>query len=339
MPLPPLTHHEILTLVGPFSRSGRRVDLEATDRVARRLVFMPVVKQVGGEGGAPGAPGHRERLELENPYAGVYSLTRTVTADGSEGPTAKLVAEGPEPAALLALVDAVPTQRQLREEAGYRLACSHKLVAGPGVTPEGAAERLLLTSGEVRTGGLTLLLRTSPVGGYPADLELRADGEFIPLPEDLLSVVGWDWAPLKRVGALWQSKLRLRGKEPARSRSAEEKLLRTAQHLAQTLAAPPPQFHQRFAPQRWFAVVRRIIPLLTCLGLVGVVLAIPAEFINAHPAIHMMMFNAPLLVIALSFTLQESARVELPPLPRPSTAASWRVAPAAPSAPGAQQGV
>jgi hypothetical protein len=333
MPLPPLTHHEILTLVGPFSRSGRSVDLEATDRVARRLVFKPVER----ESPAPGAPGHREQLELESPYAGVFTLTRKVTSRGAGGPTAKLVVEGPEPAALLALVDAVPPQRQLREEDGYSLACSHKLVAGAGTTPESALEQLFLTNGEVRTGGLTLALRTSPVGGYPADLELRADGEVIPLPEDLLSVIGWDWAPLKRVGALWQSALRLRGKEPARSRSAEEKFRRTAQHLAQTLAVPPPEFHQRFAPQRWFAVVRRIIPLLTCLGLVGVVLAIPAEFINAHPAIHMMMFNLPLLVIALSFTLQESARVELPPLPRKSSASSWRVAPAAPPAPGAPQ--
>ena len=35
----PLTHHEILGLVEAFSRSGRQVDLTASDRAARRLVF------------------------------------------------------------------------------------------------------------------------------------------------------------------------------------------------------------------------------------------------------------------------------------------------------------
>ena len=43
----PLTHHEILRLIEPFTRRGRHVDLSATDRIERRIVFKPVVH--GGE--------------------------------------------------------------------------------------------------------------------------------------------------------------------------------------------------------------------------------------------------------------------------------------------------
>jgi hypothetical protein len=37
----PFTHHEILALVEPFARRGRRVDLAASDRVARLIAFRP----------------------------------------------------------------------------------------------------------------------------------------------------------------------------------------------------------------------------------------------------------------------------------------------------------
>ena len=40
-PSPPLTHHQILALVAPFTRSGRTVDLAASDRLARTLRFRP----------------------------------------------------------------------------------------------------------------------------------------------------------------------------------------------------------------------------------------------------------------------------------------------------------
>ena len=40
MNAPPLTHHDILALAEPFARRGRRVDLAASDRIARRVVFQ-----------------------------------------------------------------------------------------------------------------------------------------------------------------------------------------------------------------------------------------------------------------------------------------------------------
>ena len=59
----PQTHHEILRLIEPFSRRGRHVDLTASNRIERHLVFRPIVHA----GGMLACAGMREILELENP--------------------------------------------------------------------------------------------------------------------------------------------------------------------------------------------------------------------------------------------------------------------------------
>jgi len=62
----PLTHHEILALVAPFARRGRRVDLAASDRVARRIAFRPVEHAARED-----VPAHRETLSLAQQAAGL----------------------------------------------------------------------------------------------------------------------------------------------------------------------------------------------------------------------------------------------------------------------------
>jgi len=42
MSVTPLTHHQILSVVEPFSRVSHHVDLAASDRLARKLVFKTV---------------------------------------------------------------------------------------------------------------------------------------------------------------------------------------------------------------------------------------------------------------------------------------------------------
>ena len=59
----PLSHHEIMGLVAPFTHFGRSVDLAASDRLQRRLAFKPVEHAAGGA--AAGLPAHREQLQLE----------------------------------------------------------------------------------------------------------------------------------------------------------------------------------------------------------------------------------------------------------------------------------
>ena len=38
----PLTHHEILGWIAPFTRQGRQLDLAASDRLERRLRFKTI---------------------------------------------------------------------------------------------------------------------------------------------------------------------------------------------------------------------------------------------------------------------------------------------------------
>jgi hypothetical protein len=318
MALPPLTHHEILGLVEPFTRRGHRVDLAASDRMVRRLVFKPTERAGDGE-----SPAVRERLELENPYGKTYRLTRVLTP--AKGPPARLVVEGPQPGELLARVEAVPPGEQFRSGAGYLVALRHELEGGDDAKAGGAPLRVL-TEAVAALEGLTLTLKMPLTRRRPADLALVAEaGDVSKLPEDLLAVVGWDWAPLKRVeDGRWNSKLRLRGRGPARSRDAEAKLERTARHLARTLAEPPRRFHERFLAARWWAVVRRTFPVLTSLALVAVALLLPREIVEAKPFLRLVLMNAPLVLIGLSFTLQEMSRLELPPWPRSLREPDWR---------------
>ncbi len=70
-----LTHHEILTLAERFVRSRRQVDLAATDRTERRLVFK--TQELAAN--PPLGTQLREGLVLESPRPDLYRLTRTLT--------------------------------------------------------------------------------------------------------------------------------------------------------------------------------------------------------------------------------------------------------------------
>ena len=67
---PPLSHHDVLTLVAPFSRRGRPIDLAASDRGARKLLFRPVEHPA-----ADGRPALRER----------YAIARDAVVVGAVG--------------------------------------------------------------------------------------------------------------------------------------------------------------------------------------------------------------------------------------------------------------
>lgn len=329
----PLTHHEIFTLVEPFTRRGRHVDLAASDRIERSLRFKPL--EVPGD--AAEAPGLRETLVLKSPKPGRYQLTRTLRhASGME---ACLEVEGPEPGELLARVEAVPCARHFRSGAGFVIARSYRLEGGTsGASPEVArAGHMILTRGEARVEGLTLTLKAQTGRGMPADIELHAaEGDPIELPEDLLAVVGWDWRRLSRYKQGWRSSLRLRGREPTRSRDAEVKLTRTIEHLAQTLTEPPVRFHERLLAARWSVAFRRAIPLLIGVGLIAGAPAIQFLELSEGSLLRMLIFHSPPLLMVLFFSMREMPRIEIPPFPKPLTAPAWRAPPA--SAPAEDTG-
>jgi hypothetical protein len=319
----PLTHHEILGLVEPFARSGRRVDLAASNRLERRLVFMPV--DHAGQNADESGP--RETLTLESLGTGTCRLTRVLTLAG--GTQASLQAMGPHPADLLAQVNAIAPHHQFRYGAGYVIGRSYGLEPIDGVIEDGKpAARPVLTQGVVQIAGLRLTLIVPKVRGVAAEIALAAmPGDAPELPEDLLAVLGWDWARLIRRNDGWKSKLRLRGDATRRTRSAEIALDRAAAHLARTLAEPPGCFHDRQVRARWGVVLRRAIPSLTILGLLATVPLLPRFDPDRGLGIMVLLYHVPTVLIAMSFCLQELAQFEVPSLPRRSRAPGWRADP------------
>jgi hypothetical protein len=316
MALPPLTHHDIMELVAPFSSAGWKLDLEGSDRVARRLRFKPQEHAAA----AP-LPARVEALELEHPYRGTFRLTRSITL--STGPSARLVAESHQSAPLLARVAAVAPASQFRFGDGYLLVLDQQ------IDPSG---EVLLSRGEASLHGLKLTFTMPQVSGLAAEISLVNEaGGHLELPKDLLAVLGWDWAPLVREAKGWGSLVRLRGKGAEHTRRALAKLEKTAAHLGRTLGEPPERFHPRFLAARWMAAVRRTLPVLTSIAVLVLAAAMPASVVDAHPAMRELLMTAPLLLIALSFTLQEMARVEIAAPPRPLRFASWRTASATPA--------
>jgi len=311
----PLTHHEILTLVEPFTRRGRHVDLGATDRMTRRVVFRPF------ELAAPARQGTlQETLALESLGTGSFCLTRTVVLD--RGPRATLTATGLRPGELLAAIETVDPWRHFSTGPGYRIARSYTLrwVDGASATTPPVA----LTEAQVLLDRACLTLQLSGVRGVAAELSLvPASGEALEVPEDLLAVLGWNWARLVRTPVGWRSRLRLRGDAAARTLCAERALERAAGHLAQTLAETPAQFHERLYLARWGVFLRRGIPVLTFLALVLAVAVIPRSVVEGNPRAWILLFHVPTALIALSFCLQELPQYEIPPLPRRIPGDRW----------------
>jgi len=229
---------------------------------------------------------------------------------------------GADPAALLARLEAVAPQWQFESGPGFLIALSHRLEAA-GSGPD--AQRLVLIGATAAVAGLTLKLKPSGISDIRAKLELTAPpGDSIELPEDLLAVLGWGWAPLLRTREAWMSTLRLRGKEPQRSLRTEQKFAITVRHLEKTLGEPPAQFHTQRTAARWGVVLRRAAPLLICIGLIAGAAAVPRLHLAQDSGLRMLILNAPPLLMSLFFCMREVPRIEFPPLPRPLTAPAWR---------------
>jgi hypothetical protein len=315
----PLTHHEILRLVEPFTRRDRHVDLAASNRIARRLAFKPIAHD--GET-APALAGASELLELENPRPQEFRLIRTLTLAG--GATAKLTADGPDAGELLARIESVPLLRPFQFVGAVAIARSYRLEPGAGGEGEGAPPMLALTSAEARLDGLTFTLKAETGPGYPAEIALSPQADVVlDLPDDVLATLGWNWSVLRTRGTGWSGTLRAPRRQPARSRHIERALETAVAHLARTLAEPPRLYHERLARARWTVVFRRMIPLLCSVVLLAGSLALCFVDLPRDSLLLMMTFNFPPVLLCLMFTMRELPRFEIPPPPRPSRAPSW----------------
>ncbi len=309
----PLTHHQIIELVEPFSPHGLQLDLGASDRLQRRLCFRSI--ELAGE------PALRETLQLAGSGTDWWQLTRTLAAvDAPGAPQAQVVSSGTQPGALLAAVRSVHAGRCLRVELDRSVARSYWLAPSPQA-------EAVLTDGRVAVEGLSLRMSVPSTPGVSASLVLEpAPGEAPQLPQDLLAVLGWNWAPLQRTGTVWTSRVRLRRRGRARTADAEAKLERAAEHLAGTLDAPPGRFHDQHRRARWGVVLRRLLPTLTAISLLVTVALLPRLGLDRIEGAWTLLYHVPTLLLAGAFMLQEMPRFEIPPWPRRSSAADWRVA-------------
>jgi hypothetical protein len=318
----PLTHHEILGLVAPFTRRGRQVDLGASNRMERQLLFRPAECRLEC---LPGVA-VRETIMLADLGESRYRLTRQLAPEGF--PEARLQAEGADIGVLLGQVEAVPPARQFRTGAGFLIAYSHELHhTALAATDDSSALHLVVEAAEIRWEGLILRIDTTSVAGTLADVELRAvpDGA-LELPQDLLAVLGWQWTRLTERDRGWGCRLRIKGREPARSARIEQQVESAARHVALTLAEPPPRFHERLRAARWGVFLRRAVPVLTCIAVVVAAALVPKLHLAEGSGLRALIFNAPPVLMMLFFCLHEVPTIEIPPLPRRSARTTWRKA-------------
>jgi hypothetical protein len=318
----PLTHHEILGLVAPFTRRGLQVDLGASRRLERQLLFRPAERRVDA---LPGVV-LQETVELADLGESRYRLTRTLAPEA--GPTARLRAEGADPGVLLQQVEAVPAARQFCAGPGFILAYSHAVNhTALAASDDASALHLVVEAVAVHTGGLILTVDPTSVSGTLADVELRAaPGMSLELPPDLLAVLGWPWTRLTERDQGWSGRLRIRGREPARSARIERLVEAAARHLARTLGEPPARFHERLWLQRWGVFLRRAVPALVCIAVVVGAALVPKLHLPEGSGLRAVIFNSPPILMMLFFCLHEVPTIEIPPIPRRSTASQWRKA-------------
>ncbi len=313
MPAPPLTHHEILGLIEPFTRRGRHVDLAASNRLERRLVFEPIEHPDPGAAG----PALRETLTLEHREDGRYRLVRELVLP--DGLTATLEAEGSDAAMLLELIESVERHGQFRFGERCAIAHSYQLEGRAG------AARQRLTQCLGRVANLTVRCQMPTFSGARAELTLVPPAaDTMDLPEDLVAVLGWDWGTLHRSGDGWTGSIAVRQRDRERDRVAEIKFERTIGHLARTFVEPPAQFHYRLRAARWSVALRRALPLLVCLGIIAAASSVSRLGLSQNSPIRMLIFNAPPLMMMLVFCLREVPRLEIPPLPRVPKPTAWR---------------
>lgn len=307
----PLTHHDILTLVAAFARHGRRVDLAASDRSARKIAFQTITHTEVGE------PGFTlvESLYLETPRPEQYRVVRELRH--ANGTTACLQVDSSSPEAAYERVLAMPPENQFTLVAGLPVAHSYTV----DLTRSSMA---WLTAAEAHIGAIQLRLTTQAGGRVPAEITLHGADDY-QFPEDLLAVLGWAWRPLRWRRGCWNSLLYVTRREPQCSLDLQARFDHTVAHLATTLAAAPREFHLRFKQARWRAALQRAIPLLAC-----------AAVLASLPVLQVLLFNRgfemppwvlglpPLLLVgALLAGSQHIPEIVLPPLPRPLGPDAW----------------
>lgn len=309
---PPLSHHDILTLVGPLARLGRRVDLDRSDRQERILVF--------DERTHPEVPGlHPELVEtltLKSPRPGSFHLLRTLEVDS--GPTARAELWTRSVDDAVRAIEGLPPTAQFRRFEGGWAAFHHALDSENPPRILGAEAQVAGRRVEMGAGG---------AAGLPADLRIgshpEGDADF---PDDLLAVLGQGWRLMRRNQAGWKSTVQISKREPRRSEEIEDRFLRTADHLNQVLSAPPEDFHRRFRRRRWTVLWWRTLWIQMGVLILAVsLLLFRSRTLDDSPWLRMWVQVAPVLLFVGTFfySSRDVPVMEIPPIPAPLPFSRW----------------
>lgn len=316
----PLTHHQILELVAPFSRRGYQADLAASDRAQRQLKFKPVSHRdlpVDGET-------LTETLILDHPHDDHFRLQRILRDAAGLGSTVEI--EGTDAGLLLEQVEAIDIARQIVSVDDVHVARSYRLQPVAASEHRPAHWCLQLVTAEASTDGAIITLNAKTGRKMPADFELRAEGDGrLRVPADLFAVLGWEWRPMRQLGKFWRGSVRIAADEPERTRDVEVKLSNAVRHLAKTLRSDPADFHARWQSERWRVTFQRAIPMLIGVGLLGSAPLIQLLSLETASLARMFIFHAPPLLLIGIFMMRELPVIEIPPVPRRLIGRDWIV--------------
>jgi len=310
----PLSHHEILRLIPPFTARGYQVDLVATDRAARRLVL-----RASADATEQPAARAREHLRLDLPETGVRRLLRRVEQpDGLVGELciedateigaaldAVLAEDAPE---LFRALDGGPWLAMVHcsaaPQSDWRLMRATSQVAGRAVWVDA-------TRGDPEKGRVEYAIGPSPAGECP-------------LPVDLVAVLGRGWGPLAWRESAWRGRLQVSRRVSGRRTQLEQAAATLVRHLLAVFSATPDAFHPRYRRARWAVVWRRLFPTLVFALLVAVLVA-PMLLVSGFEAPGWFIaLSHPFMLLGVVLAIYFDVRLfDVPPLPRALALSSW----------------
>lgn len=352
----PLTHHDMIKLVGAFTELGWQVDMGSSDRSARYIQFKSQAAKT---------PGAHLLYSLQAEETGRHLITRVLLHESGIAATISTTTSNISQA--MAAFASVSEERQLVVDAHRIIAFSYEMdtPSGQNVAPETAK----LVFACARVSGLELRVDTSTGGAMPADVRLLiparnpghlretlASGSVIPLmhraarqtsmrsanmgnygdephvtnlPDDFLAVLGPQWRPLLNQGDHWKGVLRAIGKEPARTHRAEQYIKAAVEHISSTLSQPPSTYHAKLHKSRWRVHNRRLKPLMLFFAILALMpiswLLLSTGQMVLHP---LALGLTPLLMVGVVVvTAREIPVMEIPPRPAAIPETFWSVKP------------
>lgn len=319
----PLTHHDILRLVGPFTRRGRHLDTAGSERAARRLVFKPEEHDPVYAGG----PRLSERFVLHVSERDNYRLERVLTPVGGDRGSlaATVTAAGADLDELLTQVEAFDLARLFPDCGDCEAQRSYRLMP-PGLDQDqpGRPWETRLVNAAAICHGVRLTF-DADIYGTPVKVRLTAPpGRQLHLPRDLFAVLGRHWRTVEDYTDHWRTSVRVAKREPRRTLDCEARFERTVRHLAETLAQPPAAFHPRHRRRRWVATLQRSVPLLAVLLMIGGALSLANVELSEGNVFRMLLFHLPpIMLLGFFLVFDELPPFELPRVPRGLEQEDW----------------